>query len=265
MVTGKVIERPTAITKLSETPRTGLKNWLIYAESGVGKTVFAGTAPNALFLTVEAAGTESAKEFGSQADEWVVDDWSTFEEAIKWLASGGAKLYEWILIDSLSEVEDSLWRFYLGDQALKSDRRNEFQAELQDYNIIWNRLKKKVDQINRLPVNILYTALPMQVDTVDPITDEDITMLMPALGSAKKGAKLSNKISAMMTLTGYLVVRTPSKEKGEEEDKKTEPFRRLMVAGNRRYIAKTRHHSLGRFVDRPDIAKMIETINRGKK
>jgi ATP/maltotriose-dependent transcriptional regulator MalT len=56
----RVVKRPTAITSLKETPSEGKRNWLIYAPSGIGKTVLAGTAPNNLFLTVEAAGTESA-------------------------------------------------------------------------------------------------------------------------------------------------------------------------------------------------------------
>jgi len=253
--------RPAAITKLSEANRTGLKNWMIYADAGIGKTVLAGTAPNALFLTVEAGGTESAREFGSDADEWTVNDWSTFQEAYTWLSEGGARTYDWVIVDSISEVEETCWRHYLGEQAQGNERRNEFRAELQDYNIVGNKMKRLADQFNRLPVNVLYTAHPMQVDVADPITEEDTTLLMPALGSSKNG-KLSQKIAAQMGLVGYLTVRTPKKVEGEEDN---EPYRQLRLAGNKRFMAKTRHHSLGRVVDRPTIPGMLATIEAAGK
>ena len=75
--------RPTAITSLAEAPDDGKLNWLVYAKSGDGKTVLSGTAPRSLFLTTEAAGTESAKAFGSTADEWVCDSWADLQEAFR--------------------------------------------------------------------------------------------------------------------------------------------------------------------------------------
>jgi hypothetical protein len=259
------IRRPAAITKLSEAPRTGMKNWLVYGDSGIGKTVFAGSAPNSLFLTVEAAGTESAKEMGSGADEWVTSTWADLQDAYKWLKEdGGAKAYEWLLIDSISEVEEACWRMYLDQQAKDNTRRSIYRAELQDYNVVGNMMRKFVDQMNRLPMNVLYTALPMAVDLTDPLTEEDMTKTMPQLGSAKNG-RLSQKVAAQMTLVGMLNVVTPKRktEEGEDGEKKAAdrtPFRRLALAGNSRFLAKTRHHKLGKFVDNPNVADMVKTI-----
>lgn len=265
MIMATTIRRPSAITKLSEAPRTGMKNWLVYGDSGIGKTVLAGSAPKALFLTVEAAGTESAKEMGSGADEWVTSTWAELQEAWKWLKEdGGAKAYDWLLVDSLSEVEEACWRMYLDQQAKDNTRRSIYRAELQDYNVVGNMMRKFVDSFNRLPMNVLYTALPMAVDMTDPITEEDMTKTMPQLGSAKNG-KLSQKVSAQMTLVGMLNVIVPKKktedEDGEKKPADRTPFRRLNLAGNSRFVAKTRHHKLGRFVDQPNIAEMVATID----
>src|SRR5690242_5992940 len=133
--------RPTAITKLSETDSTGKRNWLIYAESGKGKTVLAGTAPKGLFLTTEAAGTESAKAFGSEADEWVCDDWATLQEAFRYLKDGGATEYDWVIMDSLTEMQELCWRDQLEEAKKQNSNRSIFQAAIQDYAIVDNKIK----------------------------------------------------------------------------------------------------------------------------
>lgn len=257
--------RPSAITKLSDAPSMGKRNWLIYGDSGLGKTVLAGTAPKALFLTVEAAGTESAKEQGSAADEWVTDTWEEILTAYKWLKEGGAKSYDTVIVDSLSEMEEACWRDHLEKMADAKSTRNIYKPALEDYQVIGNKIKRLVNQFNRLPANVIYTAHAMRVDVEDTITEEDTTLLMPLLGSAKNGT-LSQKVCAMVTLVGLLTVRVPKKKTGdgEEEDTKAEPFRRLYLQGNSRFIAKTRHSALGKFVDRPNIETMLEAVNSKK-
>jgi hypothetical protein len=199
---------------------------------------------------------------GSGADEWVTSTWADLQEAFKWLKEGGgAKAYDWLLVDSLSEVEEACWRMFLEKAAADNSRRSVYKAELADYNIVGNMMRKFVDSVNRLPINVLYTALPMAVDMTDPITEEDMTKTMPQLGSSNNG-KLSQKVAAQMTLVGMLNVRTPKAEDdGEGKKKAAEPYRRLNLAGNSRFLAKTRHHKLGRFVDRPNVAEMVATID----
>lgn len=242
--------RPKAIVKLSDQPSEGKKNWLIYAESGKGKTVLAGTAPKALFLTTEAAGTESAKAFGSDADEWVCDNWSDISEAHKWLREGGASEYDWIILDSLSEMQELCWRDQLENAARGNSSRSVFQAAIQDYAIVDNKVKALVDAFNRLPVNILYTA---QVMTVGNETEdgEDVMLRVPLIGRAKNGAPLSNLICGKVTLVGLLHI----KQENDEE------FRRLITGGGDTWIAKDRHDTFGRFIDRPNIAEMVAAVD----
>jgi hypothetical protein len=229
--------RPTAITSLRETPAEGKRNWLIYAESGVGKTVLAGTAPKALFLTVEAAGTESAKAFG--------------QEAYQWLRSGGAEDYEWVVIDSLTEMQEICWKDHLEEAKAQNSSRSIYAAAIQDYGIVDNKIKRLVDSFNRLPVNVLYTAQVMNLDMENDEGD-DITYRVPLVGRAKNGAPLANLICGKVTMVGLLVVVTKDKERG--------PFRRLVTEAGPTWIAKDRHDTFGRFVDDPNIAEMAQAV-----
>lgn len=238
--------RPKAITKLSEAPITGTRNWLIYSDPGIGKTVLAGTAPKGLFLTTEAAGTESAKAFGSEADEWIIDSWSDFKEAYAWLKKEGHKQYDWIIPDSITEMEELCWN----DQLESTGK--EFEARIQDYGIVDKKVKKMIDNFCRLPVNVLFTAQMMAFTTEDEDGD-DILKRLPKLGRTKDGAPLSNLVCGKMTLVGLLTPMT--------EEKSGEEFRRLWVHGQEKFVAKDRHDTfLEGHIDRPNIGEMNELV-----
>lgn len=248
--------RPKAITKLSE--GASFRNWLIYGDSGVGKTVLAGTAPKALILTVEAEGTESARAMGSDADEWVCDTWEDLQEAFQWLKSGGIAHYEWVVVDSISEMEELCWRAHLEKMARdKPGTRSVDKPALEDYQIIGNRVKRLVDQFNRLKINVLYTAQVMRRNVEDE-DGEEIELRQPLLGSARNGVT-SQKVCGMVTLVGLLVPVKGDPEKGISAS------RRLWVAGSERYLAKDRHDTFDRFIDSPDIAAMDAAVKARKE
>lgn len=242
--------KPSAITKLSETDSTGKRNWLIYAKAGDGKTVLAGTAPRALFLTVEAAGTESAKAFGSEADEWVIDTKKELDAAYDYFKRGsGAADYDWVIIDSISEVEEVFWRHVQGSSNTQ---------RIQDYGTIASMIKKEVERWNRLPVNVLYTAQTMTLDLEDEDGDE-YQMLLPSMGS--KNGVLSQRVCAKTTLNGLLVVRTKKTEDGRETT------RRLYLRGNRSFVAKDRHllaEETG-YLTNPTIPQMVAKADAAAK
>lgn len=237
--------RPTAITKLQDQPTKGNRNWLIYAPSGTGKTVLAGTAPKALFLTVEAAGTESARALGSDADEWVIGTWDELMEAYEWLKKEGHKAYEWVCIDSLTEMEEMCWNSQLESIG------KEYEARIQDYGIVDRKVKKLVDKFNRLPINVLYTAQLAAFEMEDEDGDE-VNKRLPALGRAKNGWPLSNLVCGKVTLIGLLTVA---------EDDDDNQFRRLWVQGSEKFVAKDRHDTFGRVIDNPDIAEMAAAVD----
>jgi AAA domain len=245
--------RPTAIRTLADTPSQGHFNWLVFADSGAGKTVLAGTAPRGLFITCEAGGTESAKMFGSTADEWYCEDIRDFRKATEYLMKGGAKNYDWVMPDSISEIEELVWA-----DLLKEKSRGETPA-IQDYPAVWNRVKKIVDTYNRLPVNVLYTAQAFRLGTEDEDSDGN-TLLLPLIGSTKRG-DLAQKICGKVSLVGYLQVRERDTE-DEDDEENTEEFRRLWIAKTDRMFAKSRHHRNTKYIDDPNIAEMAADVSK---
>lgn len=247
------VRRPTAIRNLQDVSGPavrGRKNWLIYGDSGAGKTVLAGTAPKSLFLTVEAAGTESAAALGSNSDELVVETWEDFHDAYQWLKNGGHREYEWVIPDSISELEEICFPTVMEEQHRKNKARSLEVPGMDSYQIVYIRIKRMVDAFNRLPMNVLYTAQAMRLE-IEDADGEESTLLLPLVGSQKNGT-VAQKVCGKVTLVGYLDVR-PGDKKGEQT-------RRLWTAKTDRMFAKDRHDTFGRYVDAPNIADMVEAV-----
>lgn len=133
---------------------------MIVAAPGFGKTVFAGTAPNALFLTTDPEGTISALAFGSQAKEWRIDTWSEINEAYRYLRDGGIKEMglEWVIIDNTSEAKNLSMAESMFNARKHNAKRDEHVPGLDDHQRSQLQLKSFVKQMHDLPVNVLWTA-----------------------------------------------------------------------------------------------------------
>jgi hypothetical protein len=248
--TQRVGVRPTAITSIDE--RNPYKKWLIYSDSGAGKTVLAGTAPDNLFLEFDPEGTESAKQFGSTADALPIPNWREWQEALDYFKRGsGCRDYHWVTIDTLSEGEDTCWRMHLAAMHTKKPTtRSIYKPALDDYQIVWNMMKEVVEEFNRLPINVLYTCHVLAIDRWDEDREEEYQELMPLLGSTKTGI-LSRKICAKVGLVGHLDVR-----KRRNADEEVEEYRRLTVNKTRTMIAKNRYHWTSS-IDNPTVPKLV--------
>lgn len=241
--------RPKAITALADSPH--YHKWLIHSDSGVGKTQLAGTAPDALFLTIEAQGTESARVAGSTAHQWVINNAADLKEARDYLRHGsGCDDYAWVNVDSLGESEDKLVEEILAEGRRKNPNRSLDKMALEDYQIRDTRVARFVDELNRLPINVIYTAHTMRFETEDEEGD-DMTLLMPMVGSANN-AKLSQKVCGKVTMVGHLAVVRSAKE----EARKGRIFRRLYTEAHPGIFAKNRS-GLGPYVDDPTVPKLL--------
>lgn len=248
--------RPTAITKLTDAPL--YHNWLVHSDAGIGKTVLAGTAPNLLFLTIEAEGTQSAAYAGSQADQWVLHDTEDFREAEDYFVNGsGCQDYDWVSIDSASELEDKVVDEILREGKKKNPRRSLDRMALDDYGARDQRMMRIVDTFNRLPINVLYTAHTMYFEGQDEEGEDEI-VAMPMLGSQKNG-RLSTKVCGKVTMVGHLAV-----VRGKTEDgKKGKAVRRLYTEATPGIFAKNRV-GLGEYIDNPTIPEMLALAEEAK-
>lgn len=133
---------------------------LIVAAPGFGKTVFAGTAPNALFLTTDPEGTISALAFGSVAQEWRIETWSEINEAYRYLRDGGIKEMglEWVIIDNISEAKNMSMLESIANARKHNKNRDEHVPGLDDHQRSQLQIKDFVKKMHDLPVNILWTS-----------------------------------------------------------------------------------------------------------
>lgn len=233
-----------------EAPR--FRKWLAYGESDAGKTVLAGTAPRALFLTTDIEGTESARALGSNADELRIDTFTEYCDAVQWIAhGGGAAEYGWIITDTITELEELCWQ----EQLVSSDvrRASKYQPNKADYPLVWAKTKDQLSTLGRSPVNTLFIAHTMRVDRETDDGEDTVTLAMPAIGSRKRG-DLSASLCAQHGVVGYM-------RKSTEEGGKV--ARHILTESSTRWIARDRTTKLGAGMVDPTIPKMLARIEGG--
>ena len=185
-------------------------NLLVYGQPGVGKTVFAGSADRVLFIAPEDDGTISAKRSGSKADKYPIKKWEALNTAYQALEEAGEEIrdrYDWIVIDSITEMQRMLMRTILAEGVADNPQRNPDVPEIQDWLIYQNRFLRFVNLYNSLPVNILWTALVRSEEDADAET-----ILVPDIQG--KGYQMSMSVCSLMTSFGYMdIKRVPKKNK----------------------------------------------------
>jgi hypothetical protein len=236
-----MVSKPPAIISLEDF--TESINMAVYGDSGVGKTVLAGTCPNALFLAVES-GTVSAKRQGSGADLWPINEWSDLAAAEQWLEDN-PDTYDWVIIDSVTQMQKLCMRGILDAAIAENKSRDPDIPALQDWQKYYNMFSRFINTFNDLPVNVLYTATTMRKD--DENGDE---LVLPDLASPSHSPlRESQAFCASMMIVAYY--KKTVKGKGDD----AETSRSLLFESMPPYFAKDRYDVFPRWV----------TITRGGK
>lgn len=243
---------PRAIIDLED--YTESINVLIYGDSGVGKTVLAGTAPKCLILAVEP-GTISAKRQGSKAKMWPIKHWSDFEQAYNFLRDN-PDAFDWVVIDTATAVQTKALRAILENAVKQNPSRDPDIPAIQDHQKWQNIMKRFVVDFNELPINVIWTAQAMRKED-----QEGDDLVLPLL--LGKDYEISSWFCAQMHVVGYYGLKTLTKKKkgkDNEEVKEKVEVRRLLVQPAPPYFAKDRYDALGKWVDNPDMPTIIDMI-----
>lgn len=234
-----MVELPSNIISLQDEDE--FNNLLIYADSGVGKTVFAGSDDDVLFVAPEDNGTVSAKRFGSTAKKWKIHDgakgWDDVLAAFTWLKSLNPIPFNWVVLDSLTEMQDMCMRKIIEEGLEINPSRDPDTPQLQDWIPYQNRFMRMVKAFNALEVNMLYTAL--QMDEEDEDGDKVVLPMMQG-----KGTQYSKKVVSTMTSFGHM--RVARKKVGTDDDgaAKYEEFRVIQWKASKTVMAKDRTRCL---------------------
>jgi len=178
-------------------------NILVHADSGAGKTVFAGSDDRVLFIAPEDSGTLSALRMGSTAQKIRVRHWNDIREAVEYLEDNPDVLakYDVLAVDSLTEMQKMCMAGIL--ESVRPERLSKGQdpdtPQIQDYGKLHVLFENLVRRINELDVNVLYTALSRKVEDAD-----HNEFLVPEISGKDYGVAM--KIVALMTSYGHLRV-----------------------------------------------------------
>lgn len=198
-------------------------NLLVYGRSGVGKTVFAGSANKVLFLAPEDDGTMSAKRLGSKANKIKIKSWKDLQRAYEWLYDEPDHGFEWVCIDSITEMQNMLLRTILDEVVKKNPERDLDIPAIADHQKWQNMFKRFVKAFNALPVNILWTALVRAEED-----EEGDPFLTPSIQG--KGYAMSQDIASYMTSYGCMQikrVRNPDFDDEEDVSKENPKYKKV--------------------------------------
>jgi len=197
---------------------------LVYGESGVGKTVFASTWPNPVFLDIDKGMASVNKEvFRIQ-----IDTWDDLIEASDFLANEKHP-FKTVVLDSLNELQYLSMRNVV--TSFPSIRRSyDSLPAISDYGKMLDDFDKIVRFMKSFSTNVVFIAqvAERKFDT-DPVQPQFT------------GKSTARNISRMMDIVGYLDKRDSS------EGAKT----RLMIFDAVNYVTKDRSDKLPQQVENP--------------
>jgi hypothetical protein len=234
-------------------------NAMIVADSGWGKTVLAGTADQrttdggkALFLATET-GTISAARKGSTADLWPIQHWNELPRAYNFMRyEGGCDMYDWIMLDSITEMQKLSMDAALQKAVADNAGRDPDVPAIQDYMKVQQQTLNFLRRFNELPVNCLYTALPLRLED-----EAGNPYFLPALDGKQGG--IAQQAMAYMHVVGHGTKRMVETEAGKKQ-----MVRRVYFQTTGPYRAKDRYGVLGRYMDDITIPQIEGLINKNK-
>jgi hypothetical protein len=250
---------------------TEYANWLIFGDSGCGKTVLASSLPGRVLYLAGEPGYIAAARWARESAGLppiargskvrLIPDTATAVAACAWLEDGGATKFDWVVPDGLSTMNS---KFLLGYAAEAFDRNPKARAhrnlpDRPDYYNTQNFTKSWVARLIDLPVNVLFTAHAMR-----PEGDEGERLVYPSIQG--KGTEVSNYVSGLMHVVGYMATRVVRKKGAEARQQRRILFQHYYDGDtDTRYFAKDQFTALGfaqtiRDSDNPDGVMMPDLL-----
>lgn len=183
---------------------------LLFAGSGVGKSVGAGTAPGPI-LWLNAEGQDALRfarhvHGNDKILEVEVVNKETLVDAYLY-AKDPANSIATMVVDSVGEV----YKLLLADRASKNPARVQLKGKpsLSDHGDAQEDLLEIVRKLRDLPINVVFICIQQDVDVTDA-DGETITEFIPFVGPSKP--KCSRQIMGMVQVVGYVARQEPSEE-----------------------------------------------------
>lgn len=226
-------------------------NWLNYGHMGSGKTVIGGKLPGRVLIIANEQGTIAAKRQGSKAKVWKIMKWEDLVKAYEWLANVDKIPFDWIVIDSITDMQYKCIRWIMRNVVAANPQRDPHIPAQGDHFKWQLAMKEMIVDFNELPVNIMWTAQEMVRE--DP-EGEDI--ILPLIEG--KDYQISSWVCAQMDIVSHMANKTVKKRVNGQVEKVF--VRRMTCNESPPIFAKDRYDVLGRVVDNPDIVALVKRI-----
>jgi hypothetical protein len=191
-------------------------NILIFSKPKAGKTVWACSDDKVFLINCEVNGEVSAnsdrvpEEFKSKSrKQWKVRKYEDFEACLEWLkslADAGPMPFNWVVLDTITTLQDrQMMRYCLDKMLKKKPDRNKYVPDKPEYLETQQMIVQKVKELCDLPVGVIITAHLMEQE--DP---EGNSFYYPKIQGGK--FVTAQAILSFVTSYGYMYVKTRKKD-----------------------------------------------------
>lgn len=223
-------------------------NWLLYGPEGQGKTLLAGAAPNAYFLSTEPGGPISALRAGNRPRKIIpAHSWEHALSAVRW-ADDHLGEDDFLIVDSHTRMQVEYLRWLLRMRHEENDSRDLDIPAIQDHQKWQNGFTRWTDHIVAARYNAIFIATDMIKEN-----EEGDDIVMPSFTG--KNYTIAKYIAAQMQVVSYYAVSS----RASTDD---EIIRRALFQPHPPYIAKDRYDVFGHHQDvgEKDYTAMAEWV-----
>lgn len=245
---------PKTLAGLAVTPvrqRSPFLNFLIYGDSGAGKTTLAGSADEVpsmrpvLFIDVEG-GTESLRNTYPSVEVLRVTTWREMQEVYNVLHSGRHE-YSTVVLDSLTEIQKFNMYNVMADLIQDKPHMDPDIPGMREWGKNIEQLRRFVRGFRDLKMNTIFTAL-VRTDK-DPKTG---TMSM----KPSMSGKVADEVAAFLDIVLYYYVKQVGPSDSAE-------FKRLLLCQKtEQQVAKDRSGRLPLVVEDPTMKTLYDIITK---
>lgn len=228
------------ITSVSDAVEDNGIKILVHAPAGSGKTVLSATTGVPTLIVSAESGLLSIKNAPKYIETTIVKTIDELENVYDYLVNeGGCEKYEWVNIDSISEIAE----------VLLSDEKEGSKDARQAYGNLQDRMMKLLRAFRDLPCNVLMTCKQKRQEDAD----SGIVSFVPML----PGSALTQNISYLFDEVFALQVIRKQDDAGNYYDE-----RLLQTARDRKFEAKDRSGELD-FFEEPNLKRLAAKIRGG--
>lgn len=244
------------LKRASELPQN--QNFLLYGDSGVGKTRLAASAPKVIICDVNDQGQDSVRrDFDPMY--YPCTHWSEVLD-LYWFLQEGEHDFDSVAIDTVSNLQNICMDFVMGDEASRDASRDPDMPSRQAWGKVGKLMRTQIINFRNLPMNTIFVAQLRAKQTGDDEDEESEIIYGPEVSPS-----IEKTLKAAVGTIGYLTKREVVIRNKKRKTARREVRRRLMLGDSERYVSKDRNGVFTAYIDAPDLGEMLDMIYTGKE